>query len=170
MLIPFFPFSEQDLFGTSVSPKTKMRSLFTGDVADWPYPAKVRSGRTPFQVVLTMSLKRHNDHFRGLKELSSDVNRIIFHALTVHVTVELHLSTFADYPFIPHIWTKSSVTCSDPNALANVEHAVREAMARENRMMHTEWSPVLSASGEAPHIMMMVRLQRDIGAALAMTA
>ena len=147
-----------------------MRPLFTGVVRDWPCPNQVLPGDKPSQVMLRMSLKRHNDHFRGFEELNTDVNRIIFHALTVHVTVVLGLSTDAQYPFTPHVWTTLDVTCSDPNTLADLQYAVREAVARENTMMRTgtQWSPVFSACNDTPHIMMMTRLQRDIGAVLTL--
>ena len=147
-----------------------MRPLFTGVVRDWSCPNEVLPGGRPSQVMLKMSLKRHNDHFRGFEELSTDVNRIIFHALTIHVTVVLGLSTDADYPFSPHVWTTLGVTCSDPNTLADLQHAVREAVTRENTMLGTGalWTPVLSACSDTPHVMMMTRLQRDIGAILTM--
>lgn len=117
-----------------------------------------------------MSLKRHNDHFRGLEELNPDVNRIIFHALTIHVDVVLGLSTGADYPFSPHVWTILDVTCSDSDKLADLQYAMRKAVVRENTMISTgkNWTPVFSACSDTPHIMMMMRLQRDIGATLTM--
>lgn len=120
--------------------------------------------------MLRMSLKRHNDHFRGLEELNPDVNRIIFHALTIHVDVVLGLSTGAEYPFSPHVWTTLDVVCSDSDKLADLQYAVREAVVGENRMIRIRrnWTPVLAAWGVLPHKMMMSRLQRDIDAVLTM--
>lgn len=122
--------------------------------------------------MLTMSLKRHNDHFRGFDGLNTDVNRIIFDALTVHVTVSLRLSTAwgcgFDFPYTAHTWKAEDVTCSDPDALVHVKHAVREAVKRENKMIFKCWCVLFCASFVGPHTMMLQRLQQDIGAALKM--
>ena len=147
------------------------RPLFTGVVSHLPYPNEVFLGDKPSEVMLRMSLKKHNDHFRGFEELKTDVNRIIFHALTVHVDVVLRLSTkVRDYPFTPHVWKTLDVTCSDPDKLADLRYAVRKAVKRENKMLRIRgnWTPVLVAWGVLPHRMMMSRLQRDIGAVLTM--
>ena len=146
-----------------------MRPLFTGVVRDWPCPNQVLPGDDPSQVMLRMSLKRHNDHFRGFEELSTDVNRIIFHALTIHVTVVLdgcRLSIFS--PCLDN--TGCHVQRPKHTGGPPILYAVREAVARENTMMSTvtQWTPVFSACNDTPHIMMMTRLQRDIGAVLTM--
>lgn len=144
-----------------------MRDLYTGVITPWPFHAEVVRTDANTQVDLHMFFKKHHTHFRGFCALHPDLNRQVFHALTVRASVVLCLDA-SGYPWKPHVWTLVKVRCSDMDA--PVHQAVCAAVERENLAIQKGWSPVWCATGNSigAHVQMLARLKQDVGATLCM--
>ena len=117
-------------------------------------------------VALRASFKKHHTYFRGFENLPHDINRLIFHALAIHVTVMLRLDA-SEYPFNPHTWAVVDVQCSGSDVA--IRQAVHAAVERENETFNNQWSPIWCATHHSmgAHVHMLSRLQRDIAAVIA---